>query len=106
MIFLIILIILIIYFANNKKKQTQPETQQIVENQEAIIEPEYLKSENQIIEDIINQELQKNDYDGNDIKAVEHKRLRLTIIFSILKEVIYYDRNRIPEFSNENCSYP
>ena len=84
MTFLIILIILIIYFANNKKKQIQPETQQIVENQEAIIEPEYLKSENQIIEDIINQELQKNDYDGNDIKAVEHKRLRLTIIFSIL----------------------
>lgn len=81
MIFLIIiLIILIIYFTNNKKKQTQ----QIVENQEAIIEPEYLKSENQIIEDIINQEFQKNDYDGNDIKAVERKRLRLTIIFSIL----------------------
>ena len=84
MIFLIILIILIIYFANNKKKQTQPQTQQIVENQEAIIEPEYLKSENQIIEDIINQELQRNNYDGNDIKAVERKRLRLTIIFSIL----------------------
>lgn len=84
MFFLIILIILIIYFANNKKKQTQPQTQQIVENQEAIIEPEYLKSEDQIIEDIINQELQKNNYDGNDIKAVEHKRLRLTIIFSIL----------------------
>ena len=60
MIFLIILIILIIYFANNKKKQTQPQTQQIAENQETIIEPEYLKSENQIIEDIINQELQKN----------------------------------------------
>ena len=59
MIFLIILIILIIYFTNNKNKQTQPETQQIVENQEAIIEPEYLKSENQIIEDIINQEASK-----------------------------------------------
>lgn len=84
MIFLIILIILIIYFTNNKKKQAQPETQQIVENQEAIIEPEYLKSEDQIIEDIINQELKKNNYDGNDIKAVERKRLRLTIIFSIL----------------------
>ena len=84
MIFLIILIILIIYFTNNKKKQTQPETQQIVENQETIIELEYLKSEDQIIEDIINQELQKNNYDGNDIKAVERKRLRLTIIFSIL----------------------
>ena len=84
MIFLIIiLIILIIYFTNNKKKQTQPETQQIAENQETIIEPEYLKSENQIIEDIINQELQRNNYDGNDIKAVEHKRLRLTIILLI-----------------------
>lgn len=82
--FLIILIILIIYFKNVQKKQIQLEEQQNIENLKTVIEPEYLKSEDQIIEDIIKQELKKNNYDGNDIKAVERKILRLTIIFSIL----------------------
>ena len=79
--FLIILIILIIYFKNVQKKQIQLEEQQNIENLKTVIEPEYLKSEDQIIEDIIKQELKKNNYDGNDIKAVERKILRLTIIF-------------------------
>ena len=74
--FLIILIILIIYFKNVQKKQIQLEEQQNIENLKTVIEPEYLKSEDQIIEDIIKQELKKNNYDGNDIKAVERKILR------------------------------
>lgn len=48
------------------------------------IEKEYLKSENEIIKDIINSELEKNKYDGNNIAEVEKKRFKVTIIFSIL----------------------
>ena len=94
MFFLIILIILIIYFKNVQKKQIRLEEQQNIENLKTVIEPEYLKSEDQIIEDIINQELQRNNYDGNDIKAVEHKRLRLTIIFSILNFILHFMKSQ------------
>lgn len=86
MIFLVIIVIVVIYFMKNSKNKMQGTNIQNIDNKIDIasIESEYLKSENQIIEDIINQELQRNNYDGNDIKAVERKRLRLTIIFSIL----------------------
>ncbi len=48
------------------------------------IEKEYLKREDEIIEDIIKSELQKNKYDGKNIVEVEKKRFKVTIIFSIL----------------------
>ena len=93
-IIVIIIIGIIMYYSkSNQNNKTSTitsastvlnETNTQKRDKEVVVESEYLKSEDQIIEDIIKQELQKSNYDGNDIKAVETKRLRLTIIFSIL----------------------
>lgn len=95
-VIIFIIIIVAIIFINNKYKKNNGMINNIVkvnakeqENKtdikdEVIVEQEYLKSENEIIENIIKKELKENKYDGKDIKEVEKKRLKIIIIFSIL----------------------
>lgn len=82
---LIFFVIIIVILTSNKTGQVRKNN---LVRSSIKIEEEYLKSENEIVEDIIKAELQKNNYNGKSIVEVERKKFRVTTIFSVLNFIL------------------